>query len=67
MARTGHLLLDLPRRNGERQEFTVARESVESSFGTLSFAQPVAFSGGVRLTYRFPPGPYGNDPLSWAP
>ncbi|AKP57873.1 CoA transferase [Mycobacteroides abscessus] len=67
LARTGHLLLDLPRRNGGRQEFTVARESVESSFGTLSFAQPVAFSGGVRLTYRFPPGPYGNDPLSWAP
>lgn len=66
LARTAHLLLDLPAGDGDRRELEVPREETESPFGHLSFAAPPVFADGHRIGYRGAPGPYGSDPLEWA-
>ncbi|MCC9179636.1 CoA transferase [Mycolicibacterium mageritense] len=65
LARTAHLLLDLPATRREGRELPVPRAEAESVFGRLSFAAPPAFSGGDRIGYSAPPGPYGADALEW--
>ncbi|WKG03858.1 CoA transferase [Mycolicibacterium sp. HK-90] len=66
LARTAHLLLDLPVDHRDRRDLEVPREETESAFGHLSFASPPVFVDGNRIGYRWTPGPYGADPLNWA-
>nr|WP_200820317.1 CoA transferase [Mycolicibacterium houstonense] len=66
LARTAHLLLDLPAAHRDRRDLEVPREQSESAFGQLSFASPPVFVDGNRIGYRWTPGPYGADPLEWA-
>ncbi len=66
LARTAHLLMDLPASGGDRRELDVPREETESIFGHLSLASPPVFARGSRIGYRGAPGPYGADPLEWA-
>lgn len=66
LARTAHLLLDLPPSGGDRRELEVPREETESIFGQLSFAAPPVFADGSRIGYRWAPGAYGAERLEWA-
>ncbi|MGL6237113.1 MAG: CoA transferase [Segniliparus sp.] len=66
LARTAHLLLDLPPPRPVRAELAVGLEFSDSPYGPLRHAAAPALADGAALRYRFAPGRYGSDRLAWA-
>jgi crotonobetainyl-CoA:carnitine CoA-transferase CaiB-like acyl-CoA transferase len=65
LARTAHLLLDLPPVERAEHELPVLTGEADSAHGQLRYALPPVRTAAKRLQYRWPPGRYGADPLAW--
>lgn len=64
LARTAHLLLDLPRMPGRGLDLPVPLQSSRSPHGVLMHAASPVSRDGVRVEL-LPPGGYGAAELSW--